>query len=151
MKFKAGDCVSTEGMTKEQHTRVCRWFIESGAEFHEDENYLSWGLYNYIGWSDVNNKLLHLDTPHSYHSSPTIYVVDDLFSKKKSKQRLPEGISQISTTVDGVYFDTIEEAQEHKKVEDIYKELNATLQQFLTNECCARLLKNFVIIKKEST
>lgn len=32
MKFKAGDCVELKGMTKEQHTRVCRWFIESGAD-----------------------------------------------------------------------------------------------------------------------
>lgn len=148
MKFKAGDCVELKGMTKEQHAQVCRWFIESGATPVQDENYLNWDLYKYVGYSHLSRELLHQHNQFKYHSSPTIYTVGELFHKEKSTP-LPEGITQVFTTVDGVYFDTIEAAREYAKAQEVYKKLNNLLYAYVDNsqldECIAKMLEIFNI------
>ena len=79
--IKQGHYIKLEGLTKEQHTKVCRAFIAAGADkAGETEDYEHWDTYRYLGWDEYifENCLAHWDAVNHYGPNATEITYEEL-------------------------------------------------------------------------
>lgn len=83
-EIKQGHYIKLEGLTKEQHTKACRAFVDAGAYPYENENYPRWREFEYLGWETIRGMLMHHSFEnYSRRKSATLITYEQLVGELK--------------------------------------------------------------------